>query len=135
MRLIAQAAGVHLWMDTAAGLPVNASCPCNAHVPRAPNASSGRAMAAAAVCCVQAVDGIELSGSVVVLRGGGAAAAAHRRVVVLPPRAGSDGGWDVRNETGAAVCEGCRGFSYALGPGDTAMFTLTLSAPRSSYES
>jgi len=117
LRLIAQAAGVHLFLDTVAGLPVNSSCPC---------AAGGNT--AATRCCVRAVDGIELSGSALILRGGGAASNETSRVVTLPPRAGEGegkGGWEVKDEKGAVVCKGCASFRYALGAGESSLYTVS----------
>ena len=102
LRLIAEAAGVHMFLNTTSALPP-------------PTAGAYLHDASA--------DGVEALGSGVLVRGGPGAAASVPRVVSLPTR---PHGWAVTDETGASVCRRCHAFSCALAAGEVAAYVVTV---------
>ena len=102
LRLIAEAAGVHMYLNTTTTLPAST-----------PGAYLHDAVS----------DGIEAAGSGLMVRGGPAAKAAAPREVSLPSR---PHGWAVTDEKGATVCRYCHGFSCALDAGGVAAFVVAV---------
>ena len=67
-------------------------------------------------------DGIEASGSGMLVRGGHQATADRPITVTLPARTD---GWHVVDEHGVVVCKGCHTFESALDAGQSAAFVIS----------